>query len=89
MMDLTGTKTADSTKCQHCGAHVTAEFRRIFSGEDGLIHRCLACDSTPRLQKGSAAGKEVTYPDPQDQHLRNRGSRVAAADGGIVGGVSE
>ncbi|WP_373190058.1 hypothetical protein [Halolamina sp.] len=75
--------------CQHCGAHVSADFRRTLGDEENVAHRCLACDSTPRLQAGSAAGAKVSYPDPAEQESRNRGSRVAATDGGIAGGEGQ
>ncbi|MDG5778972.1 hypothetical protein VB773_13185 [Haloarculaceae archaeon H-GB2-1] len=69
--------------CQHCGGHVSSSFRRTFGDEDDVAHRCQGCDSAPRLQAGSAAGRDVSYPDPDEQPNRNRGSRVdARADGG-------
>ncbi|EMA20001.1 hypothetical protein C443_14232 [Haloarcula argentinensis DSM 12282] len=37
----------------------------------------------PRISRGTAAGKELDYPDPEDQPQRNQGGRVEArTDGG-------
>lgn len=77
---------ASHSECRFCGTHVSADFRRTLGDSRNVAHRCLACDSTPRLQAGSAAGKSVSYPDPADQECRNRGPRVAATDGGHSGG---
>ncbi len=88
MMQLKGTKTPEQA-CQHCGSHVSSDFRRTFGDDDGVLHRCLACDSRPRLQLGSGAGATVDYPDPAEQQNRNRGSHVPTADGGVVGGEGE
>jgi len=68
--------------CGYCGSHISDDFRRVFGDADGEVHRCLSCDSRPRIQAGSAAGKSVSYPDPAEQECRNRGPRVAATDGG-------
>ena len=87
MMDFSAGVDAD--KCQHCGGHVSADFRRTFGDEENVAHRCQGCDSCPRLQAGSAAGKTVSYPDPAEQECRNRGSRVAATDGGHSGGEGQ
>lgn len=86
MMDFS---TSVERTCQHCGAHVSADFRRTLGDEENVAHRCLACDSRPRIQAGSAAGAEVSYPDPDEQACRNRGPRTAATDGGVVGGEGE
>ncbi|WP_425604691.1 DUF7563 family protein [Halobellus ordinarius] len=85
MMDLSRSSEGQS-RCLHCGSHVSSDFARTFGDEDGRAHRCLACDSRARIQKGSAAGRSVRYPDPDDQNGRNRGPRVHATDGGTVGG---
>jgi len=77
---------ASHSDCRFCGAHVSSDFRRTFGDDENVAHRCLSCDSRPRIQAGSAAGREVTYPDPVEQECRNRGPRVAATDGGISGG---
>ncbi|WP_449271445.1 DUF7563 family protein [Halobaculum saliterrae] len=57
----------------------------MFGDENDVAHRCLACDSTFRVQNGSAAGLDVGHPDPAENPNRNRGPRVGAplrADGG-------
>ncbi|WP_225917778.1 DUF7563 family protein [Halobaculum rubrum] len=72
-------------ECQFCGCHVTARFARVFGDENDVAHRCLSCDSTFRVQNGSAAGLDVDHPDPAENPNRNRGPRVGAsvrADGG-------
>lgn len=66
-----------SSQCQHCGAHVTEQFCRVFGDEDNVAHRCLACDSKYRVHRGSAAGKELPYPDPQNQPNRNHGHQAS------------
>jgi len=87
MMELGA--VADTDRCQHCGSHVSADFRRTFGDAESVVHRCMGCDSRPRIQAGSAAGREVDYPDPAEQSARNRGSRVPATDGGVVGGEEQ
>ncbi|WP_053949283.1 DUF7563 family protein [Halolamina sediminis] len=77
---------ASHSDCRFCGAHVSTDFRRTFGDEQNVAHRCLSCDSRPRVQAGSAAGVSVDYPDPAEQEFRNRGPRVAATDGGVSGG---
>ncbi|WP_256288780.1 DUF7563 family protein [Halobellus inordinatus] len=83
-MDLS--RESDDNRCRHCGAHVSRDFARTFGDEDGRVHRCLACDSRARLQKGSGAGCTVGYPDPEDQEGRNHGPRVRASTSGVVRG---
>ncbi|MEA5406605.1 hypothetical protein VB773_02735 [Haloarculaceae archaeon H-GB2-1] len=68
--------------CQHCEAHISKSFRRTFGDEDDVAHRCQACDSRPRLQAGSAAGRDVPYPDPDEQPNRNRGMHTEAPQAG-------
>nr|WP_256422289.1 hypothetical protein [Halobellus rarus] len=86
MMDLSRSSSENPSQCRHCGSHVSRDFARTFGDEDGRIHRCLACDSRARLQKGSGAGQDVRYPDPEDQQGRNHGPRVRATERLIVGG---
>lgn len=85
-MDLTSDREVDRDACRNCGSHVTSRFRATFGDGDNVAHRCLACDSRARIQRGSAAGHSVAYPDPADQEGRNRGPRTHATDGGVVGG---
>lgn len=76
---------SDESGCLHCGAHVTDRFAAVFGDDDGAVHRCPACDSMPRISRGSAAGKVVaSHVDPEEQPERNQGARVGAArtDGG-------
>ncbi|WP_284013258.1 DUF7563 family protein [Halobaculum litoreum] len=76
---------AGNSECQFCGRHVTRRFARVFGDEDDVAHRCLACDSTFRVQNGSAAGLDAEHPDPAENPNRNRGPRVGApvrTDGG-------
>jgi len=73
----------NAAECQNCGAHVSRDFRRTFGDQDDIAHRCTACDCMPRIARGTAAGKELSYPDPEDQPQRNQGGRTdARADGG-------
>lgn len=88
MMELEATQSPERA-CQNCGSHVSADFRRTFGDASGVLHRCLACDSRPRLQQGSGAGATVDYPDPAKQTARNRGPHVPAIDGGVVGGEGQ
>ena len=83
MMHVVRDRPEGQTTCACCGTHVSDDFRRVFGDEDDVAHRCLACDSRPRIQRGSAAGAAVDLPDPQDHPNRNRGPRVGArTDGG-------
>ncbi|WP_423750632.1 DUF7563 family protein [Salinirarus marinus] len=71
--------------CRFCETHVSNDFRRTLGDENNVAHRCLACDSRPRIQAGSAAGKDVEYPDPLEQPNRNRGRKApeTLSDGGV------
>ncbi|QCC46593.1 DUF7563 family protein [Halobellus limi] len=80
MMDLSRGSSSGPSECLHCGSHVSRNFRRTFGDDEQRAHRCLACDSRPRVQQGSAAGRTVPYPDPEDQRERNKGPRVRAAE---------
>lgn len=51
--------------CEHCGAHVSTDFARVYGDGDNRIHRCPNCDSWIRLQKGSGAGLDVSISDPE------------------------
>lgn len=77
--------TEDRSVCRFCGEHVSDDFRRTLGDKHNVAHRCLACDSRPRIQAGSAAGRDVKYPDPADQPNRNRGRNVSEtlSDGGV------
>ncbi|MFC6826852.1 DUF7563 family protein [Halopelagius fulvigenes] len=57
---------AQLRECEYCGSHVTRNFRRVYGDVDGVVHRCRECDTLVRLQQGSAAGRDVPTPDPQN-----------------------
>ena len=57
--------------CGHCGAHVTRDFRRVYGDADNRAHRCHECDTLVRLREGSAAGLDVSTPDPQESPGRH------------------
>ncbi|WP_083405256.1 DUF7563 family protein [Haloferax larsenii] len=56
---------AKPRECGHCGRHVTHDFCRVYGDSDDRVHRCRKCDTTVRIQQGSAAGRNVRTPDPQ------------------------
>lgn len=39
----------EHNRCQNCGAHVTATFRRVNGDEDGLVHQCYNCSSAREI----------------------------------------
>lgn len=86
-VQLPETVTADDRRqCDFCGGHVTDDFRRTY-GVDGRAKRCPGCDSWARLERGSAAGKDVDHPDPQENPGRSGGRQLRneteiVADGG-------
>ena len=51
--------------CLHYGAHVSRDFRRVYSDSDDRAHRCRECDSFVRLTEGSAAGLDANTNDPE------------------------
>jgi len=67
--------------CLHCGTHVSERFAAVFGDENDDVHRCPACDSMPRISRGSAAGEFIgSRDDPEtEQPERLRGARVRAA----------
>ncbi len=46
----------DRTRCQGCGAHVAADFRRTHGDDRGLVHACTECDEMHNLAQ-TALGK--------------------------------
>ncbi|WP_256545939.1 DUF7563 family protein [Halobellus inordinatus] len=64
-------RESDDNRCRHCGAHVTHDFRRVYGDQDGNVHRCRECDTAVRIQQGSAAGRDVRTPDPQESPGRH------------------
>jgi hypothetical protein len=74
-------------RCDFCNSHVTAGFRRSYGTENRRAKRCRQCDSWARIQRGSARGKDVDYPDPQENPARTggknlRNSTQVVTDGG-------
>ncbi|QCS44099.1 hypothetical protein [Natrinema versiforme] len=65
--------SADRSTCQHCGAYVTDQFRRVFGDDDDRAHRCGECDTYARLSRGSGAGVDVSIPDPETSPGRHGG----------------
>ena len=61
----------EKSVCQHCGAHVTRDFRRVYGDDDDRAHRCHDCDTLVRLREGSAAGLAVSTPDPLESPGRH------------------
>lgn len=59
-----------SRQCQTCGEHVTVQFARTHGDRDGVVHRCLRCDTRERLHRGSAAGLDCPKTDPLDEKFR-------------------
>ena len=50
--------------CYHCGAHVTSDYCRVYGDSENRVHRCRECDTLVRICAGSAAGLDVSIPDP-------------------------
>ena len=67
---------SSGTICRYCDNHVTARYARVFGDNEGRVHRCPACDSEKRLALGSAAGKDIAWPDPQEYPERQGGEGV-------------
>jgi hypothetical protein len=40
--------------CQHCGAHVTGDFTRVFGNNDDEVYGCLECHLVQELVNGDA-----------------------------------
>ena len=64
---------ATDSSCLHCGAHVSDRFGRVFGDDDDRAHRCSECDTYARLSRGSAAGVDVSIPDPETSPGRHGG----------------
>lgn len=77
----------DRRRCDFCDSHVTDDFRRTYGNENNRAERCSECDSWARIKKGSAAGRNLDHPDPQDNPHRRGGQDLqtrteVVADGG-------
>ena len=66
----------DSSCCAHCGSHVTTDFRRVYGDDDNRVYRCQHCDNLIRIRAGSAAGLDVSIPDPLEAPGRHGGERA-------------
>ncbi len=44
---ITGSGSPENTmpECNHCGAHVSERFARVFGDERGIIHACPSCSA--------------------------------------------
>ncbi|MFC7232164.1 hypothetical protein ACFQMM_13655 [Saliphagus sp. GCM10025308] len=62
-----------SSNCDHCGAHVSEQFRRVYGDDQDRAHRCGECDSFRRLSRGTGAGVDVSIPDPETSPGRHGG----------------
>lgn len=65
--------SGESGDCLECGAHLPPRFGRVHGDADDRAHRCPECDSWIRICEGSAAGKDVSTPDPRTSPARNAG----------------
>ena len=74
--------TTHNPGCLHCDGHVSEQFARVFGDDADRVHRCQACDSMPRLSRGSAAGKPVpSRIDPEDEPAHQHGARTRPTGG--------
>ena len=54
-------------QCAGCGGHITADYQRVHSDENGVVHRCPDCSTLRERFAGKA-----TLPDREPrQHLGN------------------
>jgi hypothetical protein len=44
-----------TARCQHCQAHVSPAFARVFGETDGSVHACPACAPGRAIRNGAAA----------------------------------
>ncbi|WP_309138789.1 DUF7563 family protein [Haloterrigena gelatinilytica] len=65
--------TDTESTCDHCGAHVSDQFCRVYGDNGDRAHRCGECDTYARLSRGSAIGKDVAIPDPETSPGRHGG----------------
>jgi hypothetical protein len=64
---------SESSCCEFCGSHVTDRFCRVFGDDDDRVSRCPECDTWVRIHEGSAAGRDVSTPDPRTSPGRHGG----------------
>ena len=79
---MSWTTDASSRRCQCCDSHVTSDFARTFGDANNVVHRCLNCDTFGRISLGSAAGCDVSQPDPQTTRGRSVDLDAPVTDGG-------
>ncbi len=39
--------------CNHCGGHISDDFRRVFSNRDGEVYACHSCSPTSGIAEKS------------------------------------
>ncbi len=44
-------------QCQHCGNAVTEQYRRVFGGNDDLVHGCPDCKTFREIHDGGVANE--------------------------------
>jgi len=40
-----GRRPSTMSECNHCGAHVSERFARVFADEGGHVHACPSCSA--------------------------------------------
>ncbi|QLG49750.1 DUF7563 family protein [Natrinema halophilum] len=40
-------------KCDHCGAHVSEQFARVFADKHGKIHACISCSANAGIAEAA------------------------------------
>lgn len=45
-------------ECENCGSHVTNDFHRVFSDNNGVLHGCIECMTGSDLKEGKASGSD-------------------------------
>lgn len=56
----------DQRRCQRCGSHVSANFRRTFGDESGAVHGCPDC-MTYREMKNDGAATGIATDGGEDR----------------------
>lgn len=47
-------------ECDNCGAHVTEQYKRVFSANDGTLHGCSNCVDQAQMFSGAGSKPWVT-----------------------------
>jgi hypothetical protein len=47
-------------KCDHCDAHVSERFARVFADERGEIHACVSCSANAGIAEAAKARAQRT-----------------------------